>query len=165
MKSSLKRRDFLRRSGQAGLAGCALLFCGNAYAAEILLMHDGEIPDPKKLNYCGYTCPEKCEYKLATVNDDAALKKECFESWAIKERYGVEYDEQISFCWGCKAEDKPEGVVVTQCTVRSCVIEKGLDCCIECKELSSCDKDLWTRFPQFYEGVQKLQQTYFDAKG
>ena len=164
MDSKLKRRDFLKRSGQAGLAGCALLICGKAFSGAPLIMDD-KVPDPEKLNYCGYTCPEKCDYLMATLNDDKELKKECFEAWAIEERYGVKYDQEISFCYGCKAKDKPEGVVVTQCTVRSCVIEKELDCCIECKELRTCDKDLWNRFPEFYEGVKKMQLSYFEAQG
>lgn len=165
MDSKLKRRDFLIRGGQAGLAGCALLMCGNAFASGNTFFNAEEDPDPSKLNYCGYTCPEKCEYLMATLNDDEAMKKECFEQWGITERYGVEYDSKISFCYGCKADGKPEGVVVTQCTVRSCVIEKEMDCCIECKELRTCDKDLWTRFPEFYEGVKKLQLKYFEAQG
>lgn len=164
MDSKLRRREFLKRSGQAGIAGCALLLCGNAAASVSLLMGD-DIPDPAKLNYCGYTCPEKCDYLMATLNDDEALKKECFANWAIEERYGIKYDPEISFCYGCKAEGKPEGVVVTACTVRACTIEKELDCCIECDELRSCDKDLWKRFPEFYDGVKKLQLKYFESKG
>ena len=102
---------------------------------------------------------------MATINDDSEQKKVCFEGWGIEERYGIKYDEEISFCYGCKAEGKPEGVVVSECTVRSCVIEKEMDCCIECKELRTCDKDLWTRFPDFYDGVKKLQLKYFEAEG
>ena len=52
-------------------------------------------------------------------------------------------------CDGCKALDKPEGVVVSKCDVRACAREKKLDCCIECDELTTCDKDLWKRFPTF----------------
>ena len=164
MDQKLRRRDFLKRSSQAGLAGCALLICGKAFSSSIPIMGD-EVPDPRKLNYCGYTCPEKCDYLTATLNDDAKLKKECFKSWGIEERYGIKYDEKISFCYGCKTEDKPEGVVVSECTVRKCVQEKEIDCCIECKELRSCDKDLWKRFPDFYEGVKKMQLKYWEAEG
>ncbi len=165
MDSKLKRRDFLSKTCRVGLAGCAVLMCGNAFSMSHFLMQDEKIPDPKKLNYCGYTCPEQCEFLVATLKDDEALKRECHEAWAIKERYGKDFDPKTAFCYGCKAEGKPEGVVVTECTVRSCVIEKGLDCCIECNELSTCDKDLWTLFPDFHKGVQGLQQKYLEAKG
>jgi len=163
MKEKLKRREFLARSCRAGLAGCAVMMCGNAVGMSGILNQDDDIPDPKKLNYCGYTCPEKCEFLMATLEDDEAGKKECHEAWAIKERYGKDFDLETAFCYGCKANGKPEGVVVTECTVRSCVIEKGLDCCIECDELTSCDKDLWKRFPDFYKGVIGLQEKYQGA--
>ncbi|MCK5338830.1 MAG: DUF3795 domain-containing protein [Bacteroidales bacterium] len=165
MKEKLKRREFLARSCRAGLAGCAVLMCGNTLAMSNFLLQDDKIPDPKKLNYCGYICPEKCEFLMATLADDEALKKECHESWGIKERYGKDFDPETAFCYGCKTEGKPEGVVVTECTVRSCVIEKELDCCIECKELSTCDKDLWIRYPDFHKSVKGLQQKYLEAKG
>jgi len=165
MKSKLKRREFLSTGCRAGLAGCAVLMCGNTFAMSHFIGQDDEVPDPKKLNYCGYTCPEKCEYLQATLNDDEELKKKCFETWSIKERYGVEYDPKISFCYGCKTEDKPEGVVVSECTVRSCVIDKGLDCCIECDELTTCDKDLWKRYPDFHKGVIGLRQKYMETNG
>lgn len=165
MEDKIKRREFLARTCRTGMAGCALLICGNAVAMNSFLGQDDEIPDPKKLNYCGYTCPEKCDFLMATLEDDEAKKKECFEGWAIKERYGIDYDPKIAFCYGCKTKDKPEGVVVSACTVRKCVQEKGLDCCIECSELTSCDKELWTRFKDFYEGVRKMQVKYLEAKG
>ncbi len=165
MKEKFNRRDFLSRSGRTCVAGCALLMCGNAVAMSSFLGQDDEVPDPKKLNFCGYTCPEKCEFLAATLADDEEMKKKCHETWAIKERYGKDYDPETAFCYGCKTEGKPEGVVVTECTVRSCVKEKSLDCCIECDELSSCDKDLWKRFPDFHKGVIGLQEKYLEAHG
>jgi len=161
MKQKTNRRNFFKHSAKAGLTGCALLMGSGAMSYEFLnyLIQEKDI-DPKTLNYCGYTCPKECLYKKATLEDDEALKKKCFEDWHIKERYGLEYDPKTSFCYGCKTEDKPEGVVVSQCTVRSCCIEKGYDCCIECDELTSCDKNLWKRFGKFYEQVIEMQVKY-----
>jgi hypothetical protein len=50
--------------------------------------------------------------------------------------------------------------VLKRCTVRDCAREKELDCCIECDELTECDKDLWRRFPSFKEQVIELQAKY-----
>jgi len=165
MDKKIRRRDFLMHSGKAGLAGCAIFLCSKAIGSANGILIGEDVPDPGKLNYCGYTCPEDCEFKKATSTNDSELKKKCFEDWAIKERYGLEYDESIAFCHGCKTKDMPGGVVVTQCTVRKCTIEKGFDCCIECKELRTCDKDLWQRFPQFYDGVKKLQIKFWESQG
>ena len=65
-----------------------------------------------------------------------------------------------AICYGCKALDKPEGVAVARCTVRSCAREKGIDCCIECNELPECDRDLWSRFPTFRDQVVEMQKKY-----
>ncbi|MCF8358387.1 MAG: DUF3795 domain-containing protein, partial [Prolixibacteraceae bacterium] len=55
-------------------------------------------------------------------------------------------------------------VVVEKCTVRKCVIEKGMDSCIECSELKTCKEDLWERFPEFYKVVIQMQEKYLAAQ-
>lgn len=158
MKIQSNRRQFIRNSS---IASCALLISGKLSA---FTFPDDEIPDPKKLNYCGHTCPKDCPFKEATIKNDTELKKKAYETWHIKERYNVDFDPKTSFCWGCKTKDKPAGVVMSNCSVRSCAIEKKYDSCIQCKELKTCDKDIWTRFPDFHKGVLKMQVTYFEAK-
>jgi hypothetical protein len=66
----------------------------------------------------------------------------------------------LAVCYGCKTKDKPEGIVLQRCDVRACAPKKGHDCCIECDELKTCDKDLWRRFPKFKEQVIAMQQRY-----
>ena len=88
------------------------------------------------------------------------LKKEAYISWQIKERFGIEFEPEKIFCYGCKAKGKPEGIVLTNCTVRSCVISKKLDCCIECNNLSECVEELWIRYPEFKTYVIELQEKY-----
>jgi hypothetical protein len=118
------------------------------------------IIDPKKLNFCGYTCPTDCAFLNGTLNDDLDLKKKAWQVWKIEQRYGVEFDPDRAICYGCKALDRPEGVVLARCTVRSCAHEKGISCCIECNELPQCDRDLWSRFPKFRDQVVGMQKRY-----
>lgn len=124
-----------------------------------------KIPDPKKLNYCGYTCPKDCQFLEASVKNDTELKKKAYETWHIKERYNVDLDAKKTFCFGCKNNDKPAGVVMLNCTVRQCAIDKKFDSCIECKELKDCGKDLWIRFPDFKNAVIKMQTVYLENRG
>jgi hypothetical protein len=116
--------------------------------------------EPKDLNYCGYTCPKDCKFLEATLKNDVELKREAYKIWKIEERFGVEFDPEHAICYGCKTLDKPEGIVLQRCDVRTCVREKELECCIECDELAGCDKDLWRRFPKFKEQVVELQKRY-----
>ncbi len=149
----IDRRTFI----STGATVCGLCVCSQfpfaAYAGD-------EPIDPKKLNYCGYTCPKDCTFLRATLENDLELRKEAWKEWKIEENYGLEFDEEQAFCYGCKELDKPEGVVLERCTVRACAREKKLDACIECDELATCDKDLWTRFPTFHEKVLDMQQRY-----
>ncbi len=74
------------------------------------------------------------------------------------------FNPEEIFCWGCKASDMPEGPVIKNCTVRSCVKSKKLECCIQCGELDACTKDLWDRFPELKKSVIEMQKQY-TAKG
>lgn len=158
----IKRREFLKQTARAGVASCALLACSNLNAFHVLdrILSGDEVPDPLKLNYCGYKCPEDCQFRMASEKNDVELKKEAYKNWAIKERFGVEFDAEKIFCFGCKNEEMPEGVVLKNCTVRKCAIEKGVDCCIECDELADCKRELWDRFPDFKLKVIEMQKTY-----
>ena len=99
------------------------------------------------------------------MKNDVELKKKAYEEWQIKEHYNIDFDPEKIFCFGCKNEEKPAGVVLTNCTVRSCAIEKEYDSCIQCDELTSCQKDLWTRFPEFHKSVIKMQEVYKENQG
>ena len=158
MKLNSNRRAFIQKSA---FVGCTLLISGKISAFPF---PQDEIPDPKKINYCGYTCPKDCLFLEASLKDDTELKKKAYETWKIKEHYNLDFDPKTTFCFGCKNEEKPAGVVTKNCTVRSCAIDKKLNACIECKELKTCDKDLWTRFPDFHKSVLKMQEKYFEAK-
>ncbi|KPK84068.1 MAG: hypothetical protein AMS27_10945 [Bacteroides sp. SM23_62_1] len=160
MKTNQKRRQFIITSACAGLGYCFLARRTGLSAMNHLSTQDDEIPDPKKLNYCGYVCPEDCPFLKGTLENDVELKKEAYKLWQIEERFGVEFDPEKIFCYGCKAEGKPDGIVLTNCTVRSCAMSKELDCCIECDNLADCDEDLWTRFPEFKNTVIEMQKKY-----
>ena len=157
MSEKLPRREFLLKTSAACMGGC-LLFAGKDLAA--FPMQDGQPIDPEKLCYCSYSCPEDCHFLEASLKDDPELKRKVFGEWGLEERYGMKFDAEKIFCFKCKPGDKPEGPVLSHCTVRSCAMEKGLQACIQCDDLKSCNKDLWTRFPKFHEGVVQMQEKY-----
>jgi hypothetical protein len=161
MDSTLKRRSFIIKSSRAGMACCCFLLCpAIAAPGRSPDREDDEKPDPAKLNYCGYVCPEDCVFLKGTLENDVVLKKQAYEQWSIKERFGIDFEADRIFCYGCKAPGKPDGVILQNCTVRKCTIDKGYECCIECPDLAGCDKDLWTRFPDFRAYVIDLQKKY-----
>lgn len=164
MKTELKRRDFIVKSCRAGVACCALL-AGSRLGAFGAMTAPGrdDNPNPKKLNYCGYTCPADCKMKRATLENNVDLKKEAYADWRIEQKYGIAFDPEQIFCYGCKTSGKPLGLVVAKCTVRNCAIDKGHDCCIQCDQLTGCDKEIWSTFPDFHNAVIEMQKRYRGA--
>lgn len=151
----INRRDFLKNTSTAGLACGFACLCPMALSAN----ENNDIPDPEKLNYCGYKCPKECPMKLAGLSNDIEKKKAAYEMWHIKDRYGLEFDADTVFCNGCKT-DQALGVAVDNCTVRKCAVEKGVNGCIECDTLPTCDKSLWKTFPEFHKQVIGMQKNY-----
>ena len=164
MNTIQKRRDFLKKMAATCAGGCLYSMAVNANSSGLLFKLDDEkVLNPKELNYCGYKCPENCKFLEASIKNDVELKKEAYKEWEIEGRLGIPFDAEKIYCFGCKNDEKPEGVILTHCTVRECAIEKEIDCCIECDELVDCEKDLWTRFPNFKNMVIDMQKKYLKA--
>jgi hypothetical protein len=161
MKTELKRRDFISKCLKAGAAGCALL-CGNSlFGQEIFKLKKADL---KTITYCCYRCSMECPTYKATIENSTDLKKKVYENAKWKEKYGIEFDPDKVFCFGCKpSPDKTLSINVKACTVRNCAIEKGYDCCIECNGLITCDKKLWVSYPEHRELVLKFQKLYQKA--
>jgi hypothetical protein len=161
MTQRIRRRDFLTATTSAGIAFCGacLLSRAPAFGEEETVGPQPTLA-PKKLNYCGYTCPDDCPMLQGTLTDDVDLKKKAYDLWKIEERFGFAFDPETIFCYGCKTPDKPDGLVVGECDVRACAGQKEWDCCIQCQELVDCDKDLWRRFPKFKDQVVDMQKRY-----
>jgi hypothetical protein len=166
METEVNRRNFIKLSAVAGITGCAFLLAGkfNSLQAFNTSSTGNEVPDPKKLNYCGYKCPDDCQFLQATRENNPELKKKAYETWKIKEKYNIDFDAEKTFCWGCKTKDKPLGITVSKCPVRNCAIEKGYDCCIECDKLTSCGFELWKNFPDFQKQVIDMQKNFKVSK-
>jgi anaerobic selenocysteine-containing dehydrogenase len=160
MKADSNRRQFIKTCS-AFCAGCAFFLHSNRIAAADDAGSKPEIaPDPNEHTYCGYQCSDECKLYKATITNDEALKKEAYAEWQMKERYGMEFDPEQVFCYKCKADDKPMSRILQKCTVRHCARGKELSACFQCKDLKTCDKELWQRFPDFKKHVTGLQEKY-----
>ena len=163
MKTSFNRRDFLVTGMKTGITTCTLLACPALNALSFSSLKVDEVPDPGKLNYCGYVCPDDCKMKKATLENDTDMKKQAFSEWKLEEKYGIAFDPDKVICYGCKTKSEKKGIVVENCTVRKCAVSKEHECCIECNELSNCDKELWKAFPEFKKYVIGLQKKYNES--
>jgi hypothetical protein len=156
MKTDISRRSFISRGS---CAACCLII-GSPALLSATGRVDSEI-NPDDYTYCGYKCTPECPLLKATTENDEEQKKKVFEEWGVAEKHGIEFNAEDYFCHGCKNIDEPPGFPVRHCTIIPCARKKGYEACFQCRELDSCEKEIWVKYPQHREYVLGLQETYF----
>jgi len=169
MESQQSRRHFLKTCAQSGAACCALLAWNRSLAAKDGPQEKQEQKlkpiDFSKLSYCGFPCVQVCELLKATRENDEKLKKLVYEKWEWKEKFGVDYDPEKVFCHTCKPGDKPKKAGMDACVIRICAMANGMEACVQCKNLASCDKEYWKKWPDLYEFNKKNQARFLAEPG
>lgn len=87
--------------------------------------------------YCGLDC-ENCEARLATVNNDEALRQKVAAEWS--ELNGVEITPEMIHCVGCRIDGVKTPYCDTLCPIRQCALEKNVMTCGGCGEMDLCEK-------------------------
>ena len=87
--------------------------------------------------YCGLNC-EACEARLATVNNDDALRQRVAREWS--ELNGVEITAEMINCLGCRIDGVKTPYCESLCPIRQCAMGKGLETCGGCGEMERCEK-------------------------
>ncbi|HOW84412.1 MAG TPA: DUF3795 domain-containing protein [Candidatus Aminicenantes bacterium] len=166
------RRSFLGQCAKCGGACWALLALGRiSRARESVSAQAGRQEKPidlAALAYCGIPqayCETRCELFKATRENDVKLKRAVYDKWGMKKKFGVDFDADKIFCHGCKPGDKPLKVGMAECEVRTCPISHGLESCVQCGGLASCDKAFWQEWPVAYAQIKQLQVRYKGQPG
>jgi len=167
MEKKQNRRQFLAAGAKCGSICCALLAWNRILPArEIISAIPGQEVKPLDLNvlsYCGIPrayCEQQCLLFKATRDKDENLKKSLYDQWEMKKKFGIERDPKKIFCYGCKPGDKPLKVGMAECPVRVCPMANGLESCIQCLSLESCDKAYWKEWPEAFALAKRLQARY-----
>ena len=87
--------------------------------------------------YCGLDC-EACEARLATVNNDAALRQRVAREWSVLN--GVEITPEMINCCGCRIPGVKTPYCDSLCPIRQCAMSKQMETCGNCPEMHSCEK-------------------------
>lgn len=83
---------------------------------------------------CGLNC-EKCDARMATINNDEELRKKTAKFWGELNNCEISPD-QIN-CLGCRSKGV-KNVYWHLCEIRNCVMEKGFDTCGDCPQMENC---------------------------
>jgi len=147
MEFEQDRRDFLKHCTKWGVS-CFSLFLWHQQiwartGNEDKIKKLTQPIDLKKRSYCGIACENECQLFQATQENNIELKKEVYEKWNMKEHFNIEFDPDKIFCYSCKPQNKIYKIGMLDCEVRQCAIENEMESCIQCKNLTSCNKKFW----------------------
>ena len=91
----------------------------------------------KYIAYCGLNC-EKCEARLATINNDNELRKKVADKWS--KLNNVTITPEMINCDGCRIDGKKTVYCDKLCPIRQCALSKKHETCGECPEMKTCKK-------------------------
>lgn len=87
--------------------------------------------------YCGLDC-EKCEARLATINNDDNLRKKVAQHWS--ELNKAEITPQMINCTGCRIDGVKTPFCGSMCPIRKCAKAKDYETCGSCNQMETCEK-------------------------
>ena len=87
--------------------------------------------------YCGLDC-ENCEARIATVNDDDALRRKVAALWS--ELNHAEITPGMIHCTGCRLPGAKTPYSEALCPVRQCARGRNLPTCRGCPEMKNCER-------------------------
>ena len=91
----------------------------------------------KFIAYCGLDC-EKCEARIATVNNDIQLREKVAELWT--ELNGVKITADMIHCSGCRIDGEKTPYCEALCPIRQCALSKSVETCGSCSDMEKCEK-------------------------
>jgi hypothetical protein len=86
---------------------------------------------------CGLDC-ETCEARLATVNNDDALRAKVAKLWS--DLNGVEITPEMINCVGCRINGVKTPYCESRCPIRQCALGRRVETCGDCSEMESCEE-------------------------
>lgn len=102
---------------------------------------------------CGLDC-EKCEARIATLNDDDRLREKVAKEWG--EMNQMVFQQEWINCMGCRTEGCKTFYCSDMCKIRQCAMNKGYNTCGDCEEMRTCGilGELAKNAPEVYENLK-----------
>ncbi len=89
----------------------------------------------KLIAYCGLDC-EKCDARIATLNNDSDLREKTAKCWS--KLNGVTITADMINCVGCRMDGVKTSFCSSLCQIRKCALGKGMETCGECPHMGQC---------------------------
>jgi len=91
----------------------------------------------KFIAYCGLDC-EKCEARLATINNDNELRKKVADKWS--KLNNITITPEMINCEGCRTDGTKTVFCDKFCQIRQCAMNKKYETCGDCNKMKTCKK-------------------------
>ncbi len=84
---------------------------------------------------CGLNC-EKCNARIATLDDDNDLREKTAQLWSKLNNAPI--TAEMINCMGCRTDGVKTLYCDSMCEIRKCALKKGFVTCGDCSELERC---------------------------
>jgi len=105
--------------------------------SNLLILQHKSPKMSKYIAYCGLNC-ETCEARIATINNDDALREKVALEWG--QMNGMEFQKEWINCEGCRIDGVKTGFCDSMCEIRQCALGKAYESCRDCIEMKECKK-------------------------
>ncbi len=85
---------------------------------------------------CGLDC-EKCDARIATLNNDNELREKTAKLWS--ELNQTQITPEMINCTGCTVGKVHTPYCESFCQIRKCALSKHYKTCGECEKMNTCD--------------------------
>ena len=89
----------------------------------------------KMIAYCGLDC-EKCDARIATLNNDNAMREKVAKLWS--QMNNAEITAEMINCDGCRMDGVKTPFCNDLCPIRKCALGKAHETCGNCADLDKC---------------------------
>ncbi|MDE5755828.1 MAG: DUF3795 domain-containing protein [Clostridia bacterium] len=89
----------------------------------------------KLIAFCGLDC-EKCDARIATLNNDDDLRDKVAKLWS--EMNGVAITPEMINCEGCRVDGVKTPFCNDLCPIRQCALGKKCETCGDCPAMNEC---------------------------
>lgn len=138
------RREILKTCACVELAlvlGSTSLSCCPGGSNRQQAMLDSN--DFSMIAYCCLEC-DKCDVYIATQSNNDEVRAKVAKEWKM--------EAEKLYCDSCKSDRTP-----FNCEAKKCAVSRNLPTCAHCDDFPSCDKEIWTKWPQLKEKVQAMR--------
>jgi len=113
--------------------------------------------------YCGIFCSECAAHKATQSGDQSELER---VAAAWREQFNPDITVAEIICEGCLTTEGPQCTYCSECPIRACAIDRGLQSCAHCPDYG-CDtiEQFLSHAPEMRKTLDEIRTTFRRTPG